>query len=669
MDSKAIKGYLVGYDGDERYRIYVPELNRVMVSRDVYFQEKTKDCSQDVSPIQSQPSDTQQVETVSLPFGNIQTQKEVELPVEELPDDNDEPIQDDEIGDETIRDTSGSEYETGVDTDFEEQEHHEQPQQLQGRVLRNREELKRPDRYVGCALAAEEFMSDYVNPNTFQEAVQSQQCSEWRKAMDSEIQSHSENGTWVLAELPKGAKAIPCKWVFRVKTNPDGSLEKFKARLVIKGYSQRQGVDFDQTFSPVAKMSTIRSVLSIASSEDMHLAQFDVSTAFLYGELEETIYMKQPEGYNDDSGKVCLLKKSLYGLKQAPRCWNRRMENFLLKMGFKISEADPCLYIREHDNRKILLVLYVDDGLVAATNPEDLKLVISELKTEFKIVEKKADYFLGLEIEKSAGKIKIHQTAYAKKILEKFNFAECKSVSTPIVKGAESILSGKDSREVNFPYRQAIGALMYLMLGTRPDLAYTIGYLSRFLEKPSQENIIGVKRVFRYLAGSLNKGIVYDSNSKKEILECYSDADFNGCCRTGRSTTGIVTKYCGGAISWFSQRQPVVADSTTEAEIIAASEATKEVIWMQRLFSEIINLKEVPVLQVDNQAAIKLTQNPELHRRTKHIQRKHFFVREKVGEGLLDVQYVSTKKQLADLMTKALPKATLQQLSKQIGLY
>ena len=393
--------------------------------------------------------------------------------------------------------------------------------------------------------------------------------------MNSEIESLNENQTWEIVSLPKGSKPLPSKWVYKIKTNPDGSIDKYKARLVIKGFKQREGIDYNETFSPVAKMGTIRAILSIAASQNLHLAQFDVLIAFLYGHLDEAIYMKQPEVFEDGSNKVCKLLRSLYDLKQAPRCWNRRFGKYINKLGFKVSEADPCLYIRNRAGKKILLALYVDDGLVAASDLKELKEFIADLEREFKIVSKSADYFLGLEIKRDGSGIQINQECFARKILDRFNFSDCRPVSTPMVISKETFEPGKEEAEGSlFPYRQAVGAIMYLMLGIRPDLGFSIGFLSRSLENPSKDDILRVKRVFRYIAGTLKYGISY-KRSEESTLQCFSDADFGGCTSTGRSTSRVLVKFAGGAISWMSQRQTIVATSTTEAELIAASEASK----------------------------------------------------------------------------------------------
>lgn len=655
MDEKAIKGYLIGYDNDERYRIYVKEEHKVIVSRDVQFRELTRDCDHEVQ-LPLKDSHLQKDNTEENPEVPVELEEPLEYP--EIPVQQDEPLE---------YESESTEPESATD----DEEEPATPSPVPARTLRDRSKLRKPSYLQEYAHIAEntDFIDTYVTPQSFQEAVSGRESLQWKRAMDDEMKSLNENHTWKLSTLPQGAKAIPCKWTYRVKTNPDGSVNRYKARLVIKGFSQRYGIDYSQTFSPVARMATIRSILSIAASEQMHLAQFDVSTAFLYGELEEVIYMQQPEGYKNGTDQVCQLQKSLYGLKQASRCWFKRFGKYLISLGFKVSDADPCLFMRKENDKSIIMALYVDDGLVAATDPQDLKIFLQDLSKEFKITSQKASYFLGLEIEQTDDYITINQQAFAKKILERFNFSDCKPVSTPMLKASEISQPGKEnSKAHNFPYRQAVGALMYLMLGTRPDLAYSVGFLSRSLENPSLEDVARVKRVFRYVAGTLTKGITYTRKVKRGILETFSDADFGGCTKTGRSTSGVVVKYAGGAISWMSQRQPTVATSTTEAEIIAASEAAKEIIWLSRLFKNIVTLKQVPIIEVDNTAAVRLSENPEFHRRTKHIAIKHFFIREMVTEGELAVQQISSENQLADIMTKPLGAIRLQILRDKLGL-
>lgn len=638
MDRKAIKGYLVGYDGDERYRIWTKEDHRVILSRDVIFKERPGTCDD-----YAKPSLQDRVEEDSNQGKHEEEQKEI----------NEDPKQ--QEGETSDAETDGEE---------------EDVEPKLSRQLRNRSLLQKPKRFEDYIMEAESFINESETPVTFEEAVEGKDSLNWKNAMNSEMSSLKENHTWELTDLPVGARAIPCKWVYRLKTHPDGSIDKYKARLVVKGFSQRQGIDYCETYSPVAKLGTIRTVLSIAAEERMHLTQFDVSTAFLYGSLDEAIFMKQPDGFKDNTGRVCRLKRSLYGLKQSPRCWNKCFGQFLTDLGFVASEADPCLYIRERKGKKLLIALYVDDGLIAANDQHDSEMFIKELRAKFKISVGEVSCFLGLEIERrSDNSITVSQKGYAGKILQRFGFDECKPVATPMLKDSGTHQKPEDTTSPNFPYRQAVGALMYLMVGTRPDIAYSVGFLSRSLENPSAEDIVRVKRVFRYIAGTVRYGITYRATDTRGILQCYSDSDFGGCTETGRSTSGYVMMYAGGAISWRSQRQAIVATSTTEAEVIAASEAAKEVIWLRRLLQGIVNLKEVPTLQVDNRAAVKLSHNPEYHRRTKHIEIRHFFVREKVLEGKLNVEQISTERQVSDILTKPLMKSRLMTLCDQMGLW
>lgn len=634
MDKKAIKGYLVGFDSDERYRIWVKEQRKIICSRDVVFQEKMRECGKSVG-LQA-PTDY----TIASPG---------------------EPSL--EAADRTGSDSEGEITENEVSNN-------ERAEASNYHQLRVRSSLQKPKKFndfIMSAEIAEAYVMDLYEPDTYEDAIQSRESTKWKEAMDSEMNSLNENHTWELCDLPAEARVIPCKWVYKIKTLSDGSVDKYKARLVAKGFSQRQGVDYNQTFSPVVRLTTIRSVLSIAASERLHLVQFDVSTAFLYGELDEVVYVKQPDGYNDNTNRVCRLLKSLYGLKQAPRCWSRCFGKFLVNLGFKASDADPCLHVRNQNGKILLIALYVDDGLVAASDTDDLNQFIEQLKHQFKVTVRPATYFLGLQIEQqSNGNIKIGQSGYAKKILQRFGFDECKPVQTPMLKGIDKTqINEPDS---SYPYRQVVGALMYLMIGTRPDIAFSISYLSRSLEKPTSDDIIKVKRVLRYIAGTLNKNITYKANCDKGILKCYSDSDFGGCITTGRSTSGVVMMYAGGIISWLSQRQPTVATSTTEAEITAASDAVKEVIWLMRLFGSLNVTLHVPVLQVDNCAAVKLAQNPEFHRRTKHIDLKKLFIREKVCDGTINIAQISTSDQVADIMTKPLDKARLRYLCDCMGL-
>lgn len=687
LQKKATRCILIGYDNDDGYRLWNRERNSLVRSRDVIFNEKTLKTSMNEQNVETVCDQDNVIEVVPVTKGSTVNEQIVPImPNNERVEETDNPgnHNDDEhvsaseeyhdaeniLPEQSIESEGNTAHEEdivdGLDdimVGSQDYDVHEDvfPEQM---VLRDRSSLRPPDRFKDFIMNT---IMGYNEPASHKDAIRSPEKSLWEEAMDSEMNSLLENDTWKLVSLPKGRKAIPCKWIFRVKMNADGSVDKYKARLVIKGFHQKRGIDYEQTFSPVTRMATVRSVLSVAANEGMAMAQFDVSTAFLYGSLDEEIFMRQPEGYDDGSGRVCLLRKSLYGLKQAPRCWNRCILDFFREIGFETSEADPCLLIRKTGCGKIIVALYVDDGLVAGSSQQLIDEFIKELNSRFKITTKPASYFLGIEIENRGDGIKIIQTSYVKKILRRFGMDTCKPVSTPIVK--DSTPSEKvDMSYMRSNYRQIVGALAYLMVCTRPDIAYAVSIVSRSLEKPEAEDCVRLKRIMRYLQYTPDLGIIYKKHYKEGILECYSDADHAGDVSTGRSTSGVLCMYAGGAISWLSQRQTSVAISTTEAEIVAASEAARETVWLSRLLKDLVVLKKIPCLRVDNEAAIRLAENPEFHRRTKHIRIRHFFVRELVTSGDLNVYKVASEEQLADIFTKPLTRARILKISKLIGL-
>lgn len=689
LDKKAIKGRLVGYDED-CYRIWVTDgkRNTLIRSRDVIFDEKPLAINDCVPSSEETVTDTRE-HIMQMPLQNdviINMPATSEIcrdPVTtetEIDDENsNQPEQclEGEISEQVqIRDNVQSPLEDRRyiedHDDLDEEEFHDADQSLPLPLstppsprynLRDRSQIKRPERFDDYVFATEMY------PSNFSDAMKRDDCKEWHKAMNSEMNSLKELKVFTPCMLPEGRKALPCKWVLRIKKNPDGSVDKYKARLVVKGFKQKRGQDYDQTYSPVARLATIRAVLSVSAQENLHLVQFDVCTAFLNGNLKEEIYVQQPEGYSDGSSNVWKLNRSLYGLKQAPRCWNSCFENILLDMDFKQCEADCCLYTKQVNGKKLLITLYVDDGLVAATDEDLANTFLNDLKQRLQITTKPASHYLGLQIVREEdGSVLINQEAYAKKILERFGMANCNPVTTPIEK--ETFASGKAETEerVDFPYREAVGALAYLMVGTRPDIAYAVGVASRKLESPSKEDWLKVKRILRYIKGTCSLGIKYKARCLPGVLEGFSDADHGGDRETARSTTGVVCRYSGGIISWLSQRQSSVAISTTEAELVAASEAARELVWLTSIMQDLTTLTETPTLSVDNEAAVRLAHNPEFHKRTKHIRIRHFFVRELVAEGAIDVERIGTAHQVADVLTKALPRPTFSSLCHALGL-
>lgn len=515
-------------------------------------------------------------------------------------------------------------------------------------------------------------VTQITEPSTLNEALKSEYASQWKCAADAEYRSLLENNTWELVDLPPGQKAIDCKWVFRVKYDEDGQIERFKGRLVAKGFQQIYGIDYDETFSPVVRFTSIRALLAVAVSRGMYIHQMDVITAFLNGHLDEDIYMKQPEGYveHGKENMVCHLKRSLYGLKQSPRCWNKAFQDFMLSQHFKSSAADPCIFTRHQDDQLAIIAVYVDDLIILTDNQEDMENIKDRLSNQFQMKDMgELHYCLGISIKRQDDKLFVTQEQYINKILKKYNLDNANPTSTPMDVNVKLEKDDGHSKPVDSGlYQSMIGSLLYAAIATRPDIAYAVGALARFNSAPNEAHLTAVKRVFRYLKGTANLHLQYRKTDLN--ITGYSDADWASNPDDRHSTTGNIFLMSEGSISWLSQRQPTVALSTAEAEYIALCSVTQETVWLQKLMEDLI-IKSEPkpmIIYEDNQGAIAMAKNPVGHKRTKHIDIKFHFVREKVQEGALLLQYCTTKEMLADILTKPLPKGQFEYLRSKLGL-
>jgi hypothetical protein len=513
------------------------------------------------------------------------------------------------------------------------------------------------------------LFSSSEDPSTYEEAAK---VDSWRKAMDSEIQSIEDNDTWELVNLPPGVKAIGVKWIFKTKYNEKGQIEKHKARLVAKGYSQKYGIDYSEVFAPVARWETIRSILSLAAYEGWCVFQLDVKSAFLHGELVENVYVEQPLGYKKgNDSQVYKLKKALYGLRQAPRAWYSKIEAYFLNEKFEKCFCEHTLFVKVDDKGKILIVsVYVDDLIYTGNDEHMMRNFKRSMREMFAMTDLgKMKYFLGIEVIQNKQGIFINQQKYGSEILQRFGMSDCNGVCSPIVPGCKLVKDEAGKAIDATMYKQMIGCLMY-MLATRPDMAYSVCLTARYMERPTEMHVAAVKRILRYLKGTLDHGILYKPKAGGElILEGWSDSDYAGDYDDRKSTSGYVFTMNGVAVSWCSKKQPIVTLSTTEAEFVSAASCACQCIWLRNVLKH-LHVKQAgcTFINCDNSSSIKLSRNPILHGRCKHIDVRYYFLRDLCKDGVIELKYCKTQDQLADIMTKALKLESFCKLREGMGV-
>ncbi|KAG8502831.1 hypothetical protein CXB51_000478 [Gossypium anomalum] len=474
----------------------------------------------------------------------------------------------------------------------------------------------------------------------------------------------------LLTSIIDQKKVIGVKWVFTAKFNSDGSLNKHKARLVVKGYSQEYGTDFMETFAPIARLDTIKLLFALAVQKQWKIHQLNVKSAFLNGFLNEQIYIEQPEGFKvpGEEDKVYRLRKALYGLKQAPRAWYDRVDAYLCRLGFKKSQSEPTLYVKKTEDETLLIIsVYVDDLLVTGSRTD----LINDFKTQMKEVFDMTDlgamtYFLSMEVNQSDRGIFISQQAFGLKILDKFCMTNCKSVSTPMAQGEKLTSFGNQERVDEKEYRSLVGCLLYLT-ATRPDLMHAVSLLSRFMHYCDTSHFKAAKRVLRYLKGTLKLGVMFKKENELRLVR-YSDSDWAGSADDMRSTSGYFFTLGSGSFCWSSKKQQTVAQSTAEAEYIAVAAAVNQAIWLRKLLSDLNEEQsEATEIMVDNQSAVAIAKNPVFHGKTKHFKIKFHFVREAEQTGEISLVHCNLQDQLADILTKPLGTFRFEALREMIG--
>ena len=456
--------------------------------------------------------------------------------------------------------------------------------------------------------------------------------------------------------------------MLRNKLNPDGTLCRRKTRLVAQGFSQVPGIDFLSTFAPVARLDSLRVLCAIAAKLNLRLYQCDVVTAFLHGDLDTVLYMKPPKMLDEilesivtsesnhtiaDKSRamlndlrksdhtVCRLNKALYGLRQAGKQWHEKIDAVLKGLGLKPSNSDPYLYTDSHD-RLTFVLLYVDDIIFASNNAKRVEIIKKRLAENFNLKDLGlADYCLGIEIDQGDKSISLSQSGYIKELLARFKMTDCKHVSTPLVVGTKLEPCLNHVADA-YPYRELIGALMYLSVGTRPDITHAVSSLSQFNTCYGKAHWEAGKRILRYLKGTSNMKLIY--SSVKDTLIGFADADWGSDVTDRRSYSGYAFCLSGGAISWCSRKQRTVALSSTEAEYMSLTDAAKEAIFLSNLMQELgfANLAKTTIYN-DNQSAGKLATNPVFYARSKHIDIKMHFIRDTLKDEKFELRYLLTR--------------------------
>jgi hypothetical protein len=684
-------GVFLGYvDGTTKnYKVWAPDMRKMIIASTVKFSEEEKGgnvelnlsitSTQNKAPTRNpvgRPAQRQAVvpEPVQRVFSHIDIPRLTPEEREQLESGIENP-QKAPQSDIQTRQQITSRKRQREDNDNEDDE----PVSKHLRALFGLEEKKDWDEFEETAMSAS--IREHVPiPRTYDEAITDPKWGQkWQDAIDQELNALTANNTWEEVVPPRHANLVTSKWVFTTKYNTDGSLDKLKARLVARGFSQRYGVDFEDTFAPTVRFDTLRLFFAIVAMHDLECHQVDVNNAFTESYLREDIYMKPPPGVTVKPGQAFKVLRSLYGLKQAARDWNQCCISKLLELGFTQSQADPCLLT--HSEKKLILLVYVDDILLACKSLEQISWFKVAFGRFFKIKDLgEIQKVLGIRVarDRIKGTLRLDQTHYVKEVLDRLNMTKDKEYPVRLPMDNNVLLSSNDQdlRSEKSAYQQGVGSWMYLGILTRPDIAFTLGRLSQFMADPTVTHAKALKKLSKYVRSTSDLGITFRRDGNK-TLEGYSDSDFAMDKSDRRSILGNVFMLAGGPVSWMSRKQKSVATSTMEAEYMAMSACAKRSQFLAQVLRDMGYYHEVgsspwrPVIKEsqkhllgspmnqtriygDNQAALTLVKEPHTHDRAKHIDIAYHFVRDLFKRGRIHVEFVRTTDMAADGLTKPL---------------
>ena len=516
--------------------------------------------------------------------------------------------------------------------------------------------------------------SNSSDPLTLLQATKRPDWNKWEAAIQDELKSLAAFETFEVVDLPPSKRPVGCKYVFKIKYKPDGTIDKYKVRLVAQGFLQQEGIDYNEVFAPVVDSTSISLLLTIANHENWEIEQMDVVTAFLHGRLEEEVYMRIPPYMNipNSANKVLKLKGALYGLKQSSNVWGKTFERFMIKSGFKQCVLDTCIYTRGTGQSRIILGIHVDDQAIIGPNKIVIKKFKEDLATEFKMKDLGAlTHILGVEVKRDRQNkvLTLHQASYVRQILERYDMKDCNPTRLPFT---PNLTFDQDDEPKTTPepeivteYRAKIGSLIYAMKQTRLDIFYPLSILAKHMSNPGPAHIKALHQLLRYLQGTKDCGLTYVGRKKFEVRG-YCDASYRQCQFSAKSITGWVTTVGGTALSWKYQKQSTVAQSTAESEYIAACSVSKECVYLKQLLFELAYPVNITVY-CDSKAAIAMIMNPVQRQKCKAFLVVYHYVRECHKVKRLRYEFLSGALQPADMFTKPLPFVTLSRHMKEVG--
>ena len=669
---RAWQGVFVGYPASSPgWLVWNPKSSRLFVSRNVTFDEphtvegegQPEVDIDSVTPDNDMEEDTPAGEPEAPEEGENTTTEEPETTQEEEEPSAEEPEDDGPTEPDNQRRSQRQRRP---------QQWREQDKAPRTRLTPGRQQKFGSLRQLSAAPATAEGKEE-PEPRTYKEAVSGPNAALWRASMDEEFDSLVKNGTWELVPRPGNRNIIGGMWAFKHKKDGKGVVIRYKSRYVARGDQQKAGADFNDVFAPVVDRVSLRAVLALAARNDWEIEQMDVKTAYLYATLDTETYMRQPQGYEvkgeDGQELVCLLRRAIYGLKQSGRQWNELLTAWLGSVGFNQSRVDPGIYTYKGDARGIyVLAIYVDDTILAGPDGPFIASFKASFKERFQIDDLgHAAWVLGMTISRNRAEriLELGQQQYILDVLERHGMAECRPVCTPVAMGTVAGESEEMDDQGRAEYQSAVGGLMYAATNTRPDISMAVSRLTRHMSKPQAEHWEQAKRVMRYLKGTYSHTLVLGGGANKEV-EVYVDSSFAD--EEGRrSRTGYVVRLGHSTVAWGSKLQHTVALSTVEAEYMALAVGVQEAVFMRQLMEDLGHKQqEATTIHEDNQGCIALANNNMTSTRTKHIDTRYHFTRERIQAGEVAVAYCPTKDMLADGLTKPLTGPRHSELTSKI---